>query len=91
MQYILHYPADFIRHKIIPLLQEINPNVKDALNSLSNLAKEDNELINLKLNNDILNSSPIEQKRIIYNILLENKIDYDREKIIEYWKKLLES
>lgn len=75
------YKRNFIRHKIIPLLQEINPNVKDALNSLSNLAKEDNELINLKLNNDILNSSPIEQKRIIYNILLENKIDYDREKI----------
>ena len=75
------YKRNFIRHKIIPLLQEINPQVKDALNSLSELAKEDNELISSQIGNNILKASPIEQKRIIYNILIEHKIDYDREKI----------
>ena len=77
----LKYKRNFLRHRIIPLLQEINPNVKEALNSLSELAKEDNELINSKLTGDILTASPIEQKRIIYNILIKHKIDYDREKI----------
>ncbi len=75
------YKRNFLRHKIIPLLQEINPNVKGALNSLSEIAREDNELINSKLSDNILNSSKIEQKRIIYNLLISYKIDYDREKI----------
>ena len=75
------YKRNLIRHKIIPLLQEINPNVKEALNSLSQLAREENELINKNLSDDIFNSSPIEQKRIIYNLLVENKIDYDKDKI----------
>ena len=75
------YKRNFIRHKILPLLEEINPNVKDALNSLSNIAKEDNEIINSNLPADILTAKPIEQKRIIYNILTEHNIDYDKNKI----------
>lgn len=75
------YKRNFIRHQILPLLQEINPNVKDALNSLSAIAKEDNEIINSNLPVDILTAKSIEQKRIIYNILTAHNIDYDKNKI----------
>ena len=36
------YKRNLIRKKILPLMQEINPKVIDALNSLSEIAKEDN-------------------------------------------------
>ena len=76
-----NYKRNFIRHKIFPLLKEINPNVLNSINSLSELAKEDNLIINSNLSNNILNAPAAEQKRIIYNILVENNIDYDKEKI----------
>lgn len=75
------YKRNFIRHKIIPLLKEINPDVSDALNSLSEIATEDYNLINNYLPSNLTQASEIEQKRIIYNILTEYNIDYDREKI----------
>lgn len=83
------YKRNFIRHKIIPLLKEINPKVCYALNSLSELAREDNEIINKYLTTDFLEASKQEQKRLIYKILVDNNIDYDREKI-ENLQKFIE-
>ena len=83
------YKRNFIRHKIIPLLKEINPKVCYALNSLSELAREDNEIINKYLTTDFFEASKQEQKRLIYKILVDNNIDYDREKI-ENLQKFIE-
>ena len=83
------YKRNFIRHKIIPLLKEINPNVTDALNSLSEIAYEENHLIDTYLPKNLILASEIEQKRLIYKILNENNIDYDREKI-ENIKKFIQ-
>ncbi len=75
------YKRNLIRLEILPILQEINPKVTQALNSLSELAAEDNNLINSYLPKNIIESSPNEQKRLIYKILAENNIEYDRKKI----------
>ena len=83
------YRRNFIRHKIIPLLKEINPNVTEALNSLSEIAYEENRLIDTYLPKNLILASEIEQKRLIYKILNENNIDYDREKI-ENIKKFIQ-
>lgn len=75
------YKRNLIRQKIIPLLREINPNVIESINSLSNLAKENNKLINEKISTNLLTATEVEQKYIIHNLLIQNNIDYDREKI----------
>lgn len=85
------YKRNFIRHKIIPLLKEINPNVTDALNSLSEIAYEDNNLINTYLPTNLIQASEIEQKRLIYKILNEYNLDYDREKIENIQKFIQEN
>ena len=72
------YKRNLIRKKIIPLMKEINPNVIDAINSLSQISKED-----LCVNNSI--------KYEIRQLLIENKIDYDRKKIEEICKFIEEN
>ena len=62
------YKRNFIRKEIIPLMKKINPNVIEAINSLSEIAKEDIENTN-------------EQKYFIRQLLKDNNIDYDRKKI----------
>ena len=83
------YKRNFIRHKIIPLLKEINPNVTEALNSLSEIAYKENHLINTYLPKNLILASKNKKKRLIYKILNENNIDYDREKI-ENIKKFIQ-
>lgn len=75
------YKRNLIRNKIIPLLKEINPNVTGAINSLSELAVDDNCLINSYLPENLLNAVPHEQKRLIYKMLCDYNIEYDRKKI----------
>ncbi len=75
------YKRNLIRNKIIPLLKEINPNVTGAINSLSELAVDDNCLINSYLPENLLNAAPHEQKRLIYKMLCDYNIEYDRKKI----------
>lgn len=75
------YKRNLLRQNIIPLLKEINPNVIEAINSLSELAVENNKLINEKISTNLLKATEIEQKYIIYDLLTQNNIDYDREKI----------
>lgn len=64
------YKRNLIRKEILPLMTQINPNVIDAVNSLSQIAREDNEQKN-------------SQKYFIRQLLIENNLDYDRKKIEE--------
>lgn len=75
------YKRNLIRHEIFPLLKQINPKLTQALNSLSELAIEDNELINSYMPKNLIKASYKEQKRIIYKLLADNNIEYDRKKI----------
>ena len=81
------YNRNYIRHKIIPLIEKINPCAINAINSLSEIAQEDCELLDA-LSKDFGNSTdkfisapaPL-QKRFIKNKLIEYGLDYDRLKI----------
>ena len=90
------YKRNLIRHKIIPLLEEINRDAKKSINSLSEIAQGENEIIE-QLLPDITNiktslfskySIPL-QNRIIHKLLKEKNIDYDREKIENIRKFIL--
>lgn len=70
------YKRNLIRKVIIPLMKTINPNVTDAINSLSDIAKED-----INGNN--------RDKYFIRKLLIDNNIDYDREKI-EYIQNFID-
>lgn len=77
----IKYKRNYLRHKIIPLMEEINPNVKDAINSLSELAIEQELILKNKLSADILNVSEIEQKYTVHRFCIENNLNYNRKKI----------
>lgn len=91
----IKYKRNFIRTKVLPLLKEVNPNVIDTINSLSEIAQDDNEIISNSIDeilNKISEKNKIKlskflalqmsvQKRIIYNIFIKNNLDYDRKKI----------
>ena len=65
------YKRNLIRHKILPLMQEINPKVICAINSLSKIAKEENS------EDSETNSQKIKIRKLLY----DNNIEYDKEKI----------
>ncbi len=81
------YKRNLIRAKILPLLMEINPDVTGAINSLSQVAAFDNQLIEEylgSLENPLGNFhafSPALKSRLIYKIFTERGIDYDRTRI----------
>ena len=64
------YKRNLIRKEILPLMQDINPNVIDAINSLSQIAKEDEKGEN-------------SQKYFVRQLLINNNLDYDRKRIEE--------
>ncbi len=81
------YNRNYLRHKIFPLIKKINPCVINAINSLSDIAKDDCEILE-DLTKNIISSTekftssalPI-QRRYIKNKLIEYNLDYDRSKI----------
>jgi len=83
--YDVKYKRNLIRHEIIPLLNKINPQSVEALNSLSELAREDCELFKeyglCRSTIDLLTYPKSIQCRIIKNLLVESDLDYDRERI----------
>ncbi len=89
--YNTNYKRNFIRHKILPILREINPKVSEAINTLSEIAKDDNQLIDNYLSANLLEASKIEQKRIIYKILTHYNLDYDKKKIDNIQKFIQEN
>ncbi len=90
------YKRNFIRAEVLPNLSDINENILDALTSLSQVAKDETEIVEEYLEfvldkiteddkistKEFLKLSNSVQKRIIYNIFIQNNLDYDREKIL---------
>ena len=91
------YKRNLIRHEIIPSLNKINPNSENALNSLCQSAKNQEEIVqeylkqirtqiyieNKFITPKYLKLSKVLQERIIYDLIINLKIDYDRKKITE--------
>ena len=88
----IRYKRNLIRHKIIPVLREINKETVSALNTLSEIATEETELLNEYVQNvstltgnsttKFIKLSPAMQNKIIYNLFKANYLEYDREKIL---------
>ena len=87
------YARNFIRNKILPLFNEINPLVENSLNNLSILAFEEEQIVQEyidsldifegeKIKTEIFKKlSKILQKRLIYEIFVKNDFEYTQEKI----------
>lgn len=91
----IKYKRNLIRKNILPELEKINQCAKTAINTLSENATEDTEIINEYLatlkdkfkTKNFTGFSPSLQNRIIYNFLTENGLEYDRktvEKIVKF-------
>ncbi len=99
------YKRNFIRHKILPEMKEINPEVEDKLYNLSQIAVSQERIINeylglienkVKVNGKFLTAKFLEfsedvQKRFIMNFLIENSIDYDSRKVDEILEFIYEN
>lgn len=85
------YKRNFIRHKLLPVMEEINKDAVMAINSLSEIAREETDIVNLfmkKIEKECGNStknfimlSPPVRSKLIYNLFKKNNLDYDRTKI----------
>ncbi len=89
------YKRNLIRAKIMPVLNEINPNMLDAISSLIQVAKEETEILDEytnsvieKISNDnkiktdkFLKLSRAMQNKVIYKLFLKHNLEYDRKKI----------
>ncbi len=85
------YKRNFIRKEILPKLCQISDNAIDAINSLSKIAQNDNNIVEeyisqvmkkIQKEDYILTQKFVElsesvQNRIIYNVLIDNNLDYD--------------
>ena len=99
------YKRNYIRAKVIPALEKVNQTISDSINSLSEIAREETEIIEeyLKILTDkITESGKIKtkkflklsdnvQKRLIYNLFIQNNLDYDRKKILNIFEFIKEN
>ena len=82
------YTRNNIRLNIIPKLKEINPNLDDALENLSKIAKDYEQVLTSILPPNLEPESFKKadfatQKTLIHRFLMQNKIDYSHKKIDE--------
>lgn len=91
------YKRNFIRTNILPLMKEVNPNILDTIETLSTVAKEETKIVEEYLNiitkkitkdnkiktQEFLKQSDEVKKRLIYNLFINNNLDYDRTKILK--------
>lgn len=91
----IKYKRNLIRKEILPMLEEINPEIKKSLNSLSEIASGESDIIDeymellsgkiykdgKLLAEEYKKLSKSVKKRIIYNILYDLGIEYDSAKI----------
>ncbi|MBR2526468.1 tRNA lysidine(34) synthetase TilS [bacterium] len=87
------YARNYIRNKVLPLFKEINPQYENALNSLSLLAYEEEQIIkeyinklNIYNNEKIITAvfkdlSDFMKKRVIYEIFVKYDFEYTQERI----------
>ena len=99
------YKRNFIRAEVLPNLEKINPTTIDSINSLSEIAREETEIIEeyLKILSDkitengkiktkkFLKLSENVQKRLVYNLFIQNNLDYDRKKILNIYDFIREN
>ena len=99
------YKRNYIRANIMPALEQVNSTVLDSLSSLSEIAQEETEIIEeyLKILSDkitendkiktkkFLKLSDNVQKRLIYNLFIQNNLDYDRKKILNIYEFIREN
>ena len=93
------YKRNYLRLNIMPALENVNENVKDALNILAANATSDNEIIEEyldKIKKEIFEgdsiivskyktlSTPVKQ-RILYGLIQQLGLDYDYKKILELY------
>ncbi len=93
------YKRNFIRHKLIPMAEEINENVLDSLTSLARVAADESRIIDeymhyvksvVMVNDSIvteryINMSPAVKRKLIYDLVTSQKLDYDSQKIYEIY------
>ncbi len=91
------YKRNYIRAKIMPALSEVNENIYDNLQTLSEVAKEETDIIEeylkdvtKKITKDgkiqtqkFLKLSQNVQKKLVYKLFTDNNLDYDRKKILK--------
>ncbi len=92
----IKYKRNFIRHNLLPMASEINENVIDALNSLSLVAADESTIVdeymkyvksvvideNGAINTDAyLTLLPAVRRKLIYDLVTVNNLDYDLQKI----------
>lgn len=90
------HKRNLIRHDILPLLSEINPDVKNALNSLGIIAQSESDIVDeyiseisenlfdgetIKTQEYMKYSKAVKQK-IIYNLIYESEFDYTMDTIV---------
>lgn len=92
------YKRNYIRAEILPKMLEINPDALEKINSLSDAAKEECEIITEYLSailnkisdggkinvKKFFNLSEAMQKRIIHKIFTDFNLDYDKTKILRF-------
>ena len=90
-----NYKRNYIRAEVIPALLKVNSNVVENIHSLSEIALEESEIINRymeQVEQKIVKDEKIDtqkflklpkavQTKFIYNIFIDNNLDYDRKKI----------
>ena len=91
------YKRNYIRAKIMPALSEVNENIYDNLQTLSEVAKQETDIIEEYLKDitkkitkegktqtqKFLKLSEPAQKKLIYKLFTDNNLDYDRKKILK--------
>ena len=99
------YKRNFIRSNILPQMEKINKNAVDMINSLSEIACEETQIIEeylAKISDKIIKNGKLQtkdfiklsmpvQKRIIYNIFQKYNLDYDRKKIQQIYDFIKEN
>lgn len=68
------YKRNIIRNKVLPMLEEINPNIVQTLKRTSELIDSDNEIINIEANKIFKGISEKEEGKVFIKIKLFNEL-----------------
>ena len=95
----IKYKRNLIRKNILPEFEKINKHSINAINSLSEIAKNEQDIIEEYLStlkepystkNFIIFSKAVQQK-LLYNLITKNNIEYDKTKITKALEFIIEN